>query len=174
MKTVTERGGMRKIKNLAACLVVIGSVFGLIGLAIAANTAQQTVTFQVDAIDEISVSGNPANLAVTTATPGSQPDDDTDNSTSWAVTTNGTNKKMTGDINANMPANVTLQINLTAPTGGSSSGDQALSTTAADLVTTITQVAESGLTIAYTLSATIDAGVVAQDTRTVTLTLTDG
>jgi hypothetical protein len=72
-----------------------------------------------------------------------------------------------------MPANVTLQINLTAPTGGSSSGDQSLSTTAADLVTSVTQVAESGLTIAYTLSATIDAGVVAQDTRTVTLTLTD-
>ena len=162
------------MKNLAALLLVVGLVLGLIGLSIAANTAQQTVTFQVDAIDEISVSGNPGNLAVTTATPGSQPDDDTDNSTSWAVTTNGTNKKMTGGINSNMPANVTLQINLTAPTGGSSSGDQSLSTTAADLVTSVTQVAESGLTIAYTLSATIDAGVVTQDTRTVTLTLTDG
>ena len=161
------------MKNLAASLVVIGFLLGLVGLAIAANTAQQTVTFQVDAIDEISASGNPANLAVTTATAGSQPDDDTDNSTSWAVTTNGSNKKMTGDINANMPANVTLQINLTAPTGGSSTGDQSLSTVAEDLVTTITQLAESGLTIAYTLSATIDAGVVAQDTRTVTLTLTD-
>ncbi|KPL00808.1 MAG: hypothetical protein AMJ91_03255 [candidate division Zixibacteria bacterium SM23_73_3] len=165
---------MRKMKNLAACLVVLGLLFGLIGLALAANTAQQTVTFQVDAIDEVSVSGNPANLVVNTATAGSQPDDDTDNSTSWAVTTNGTNKKMTGDINVDMPANVTLQVNLTAPTGGSSAGDVSLSTTAADLVTTITQVAESGLTITYTLSATIDAGVVAQDTRTVTLTLTDG
>ena len=162
------------MKNLVACLVVFGFLFGLIGLALAANTAQQTVTFQVDAIDEISASGNPANLVVNTAVPGNQPDDDTDNSTSWAVTTNGANKKMTGDVNANMPANVTLQTNLTAPTGGSSAGDMSLSTTAADLVTAITQVAESGLTITYTLSATIDAGVVAQDTRTVTLTLTDG
>jgi hypothetical protein len=173
MKTISERGGMRKMKNLVACLVVFGFLFGLIGLALAANTAQQTVTFQVDAIDEISASGNPANLVVNTAVAGNPPTDDTDNSTSWAVTTNGTNKKMTGDINVDMPANVTLQTNLTAPTGGSSAGDMSLSTTAADLVTTITQVAESGLTITYTLSATIGAGVVAQDTRTVTLTLTD-
>lgn len=165
---------MRDMKKLATGVVVIGLVFALIRLAVAANTAQQTVTFQVDAIDEVSVSGNPANLVVNTATAGSQPDDDTDNSTSWAVTTNGTNKKMTGGINANMPANVTLEINLVAPTGGSSSGDMSLSTTAADLVTSIPPVAESGLTITYTLSATIAAGIVAQDTRTVTLTLTDG
>lgn len=162
------------MKKLATSVVAIGLMLGLIRLALAANTAQQTVTFQVDAINEISVSGNPGALAINTATPGSQPTDDTDNSTSWAVTTNGTNKKMTGDIDANMPANVTLQVNLVAPTGGSSSGDQSLSTTAADLVTSVTGVAESGLTITYTLSATIAAGVVAQDTRTVTLTLTDG
>lgn len=162
------------MRKLAVGVAVVGLVLGLIGLTLAANTAQQTVTFQVDAINEIAVSGNPGNLVINTATPGSQPDDDTDNSTSWDVTTNGTNKKMTGDINANMPANVTLQVNLTAPTGGSSSGDVSLSTTAGDLVTSITQVAESGLTITYTLSATIAAGTVAPDTRTVTLTLTDG
>jgi hypothetical protein len=164
---------MPKMKKLAITVAAIGLMLAFIRLALAANTAQQTVTFQVDAINEISVSGNPGNLVINTATPGSQPTDDTDASTDWAVTTNGTNKKMTGDINANMPANVTLQTNLVAPTGGSSTGDQPLSTTAADLVTAITQVAESGLTITYTLSATIAAGTVAQDTRTVTLTLTD-
>jgi hypothetical protein len=162
------------MKKLATGAAVMGLVLGLVGLALAANTAQQTVTFQVDAINEIAASGNPGNLAVSTATAGSQPDNDTDNSTNWALTTNGTNKKMTGDVDSNMPANVTLQINLTAPTVGSSSGDVSLSTTAADLVTAITQVAESGLTITYTLSATVAAGTVAQDTRTVTLTLTDG
>ena len=49
-----------------------------------------------------------------------------------------------------------------------------LSTTVEDLVTGISAVAESGLTITYTLSATIAAGVVAQAQKTVTLTLTDG
>lgn len=162
------------MKKLATSAAVIAIMFAFIRLALAANTAQQTVTFQVDAINEISVSGNPGDLVINTATAGSQPDDYVDNSTSWAVSTNGTNKKMTGGINADMPASVTLQVNLVAPTGGSSSGDQSLSMTAADLVTSVTQVAESGLTVTYTLSATVAAGVVAVDTRTVTLTLTDG
>jgi hypothetical protein len=175
MKTISERGGMRKTKNLSACLVVLGLLFGLIGLALAANTAQQTVSYEVTAIDEITVSGDPGALVVNTAVAGSEPSADTDNTTTWAVTTNGgtDGKKMTGDINSNMPANTTLEINLTAPTGGSGSGDVTLSTTAADLVTLIDSVAESGLTITYTLSALIAAGVVPQATKTVTLTLTD-
>jgi hypothetical protein len=152
---------------------VLGLVIGISILAMAANTAQQTVTFQVDAINEVSVSGNPADLVVNTATAGSEPNDDTDNTTTWAVTTNESNKKMTGSIDSNMPANVTLQVNLTAPTGGTSQGDVSLTTGDADLVTGVATVAESALGITYTLSATVAAGVVAQDTRTVTLTLTD-
>ena len=144
------------------------------GSAFAGNTATQTVTFEVQAIDEISASGDPGALTISTATAGSQPTDATDNSTTYAVTTNGANKKITGEIDSNMPANTTLQVNLAAPTGGSSAGDVSLSTTAADVVTGVTGVAESGLGITYTLSATIAAGVVASDTRTVTLTLTDG
>ena len=151
------------------CLVLLTS-----SLAYAGNTAQQTVTFEVQAIDEISVSGNPAALIVSTATAGSEPDAVTNNATTYAVTTNGTNKKITGDLDVAMPANTTLQVNLTAPTGGSSAGAVTLSASAADLVTGITQKAESGLTITYTLSATVSAGIVASDSRTVTLTLTAG
>ena len=151
------------------CMAIITA-----GAAFAGNTATQTVTFEVQAIDEISASGDPGALTISTATAGSEPTDATDNSTTYAVTTNGTNKKITGDIDSDMPSNTTLQVNLGAPTGGSSSGDVTLSTTAADLVTGITQRAESGLTVSYTLSATVAAGVVASDTRTVTLTLTAG
>jgi hypothetical protein len=144
------------------------------GTAFAGNTATQSVTFEVQAIDEISASGDPGALTISTATAGSQPTDATDNSTTYAVTTNGTGKKITGDVDAAMPPNVTLQVNLAAPTGGSSAGDVSLSTTAASLVTSVTGVAESGLGITYTLSATIAAGVVTSSSRTVTLTLTDG
>jgi len=142
-------------------------------LGFAGNTATQTVTFEVQAINEISVSGNPGNLVVSTATAGSEPDAATDNSTSYSITTNQSSKKITGAIDLAMPANTTLQINLTAPTGGSSAGNVTITTTAADLVTGIATVAESGLTITYTFSATVDAGVVASDSRTITLTLTD-
>ena len=162
-------GMMKPFLPLLLCLVLLAW-----GAAFAGNTAQQTVTFEVQAIDEISASGNPAALVISTATAGSEPDDATDNTTTYAVTTNGTNKKITGAIDSAMPANTTLQVNLTAPTDGSSAGGVALSATAADLVTGITQKAESGLTITYTLSATVSAGIVASDSRTVTLTLTAG
>jgi hypothetical protein len=160
------------MKKLVPCLFGLGLVFGFCCLTWAGNTAQQTVTYQVDAINEISVSGDPGNLVVNSATAGSEPDEDTDNTTTWAITTNQTARKMTGAIDSNMPANVTLEINLTAPTGGSSAGDVSLSTSDADLVTSIETVAESGLTITYTLSATVAAGVVTQAQKTVTLTLT--
>lgn len=153
---------------LILCLVLV------CGLAFGGNTATQTVTFEVQAIDEISVSTDPGALTISTASAGSEPVDATDNTTTYAITTNGTNKKITGGINSDMPANVTLQVNLGAPGGSSSSGDVSLSSTAADLVTGITQRAQSGLSITYTLSATVAAGVVASGTRTVTLTVTDG
>ena len=141
--------------------------------AMAANTTTQTVTYEVSAINEISDDGDPGALTVSTATAGSEPDDATDSSTTYAITTNGTTKKLTGKIDTAMPANVTLQVNLTAPTGGVGAGDVTLTGTDADLVTSIETVAESGKTIAYTLSATVAAGVVASAQKTVTLTLTD-
>jgi len=172
LHTINKRGGGKEMKKLVVGLLGLGLVFGFNSLTMAGNTAQQTVTYQVDAINEISVSDNPDNLVINSATAGSQPNEDTDNTTTWAITTNQTSRKMTGSINSNMPANVTLEINLIAPTGGVSEGDVSLSSIDADLVTSIETVAESGLTITYTLSATVAAGVVPQAQKTVTITLT--
>ncbi|MGQ9604017.1 MAG: hypothetical protein ACUVUU_07360 [bacterium] len=151
------------------------SVFLLLGAAtvIASNVTTQTVTFQIDAINEISVSGNPGNLVINSATAGSQPNSATDNTTTYSITTNESGKKLTGKIDSAMPTNTTLEINLAAPTGGSSQGDVTLTTTDSDLVTSISQVAQSGLTITYTFSATVSAGTLSSTQRTVTLTLTD-
>jgi hypothetical protein len=160
------------MKKLLFCIVA-GLIMLFCGSAFA-QTATQTVTFQVTAIDEISVSGDPGALIVNSATAGSQPDAATDATTSYAVTTNGSSKKVTGEIDSAMPANTTLAVTLTAPSGGSSAGQVTLTTSAADLVTGISTLAESGMTISYNFSATAAAGVVASDTRTVTLTLTDG
>lgn len=145
-------------------------------LSIAANTATQTITFQVQAVNEISVTGNPAALTVSTATAGSNPDTVTDSSTAYSISTNESTKKITGQITAggNMPANVTLELSLAAPTGGSSSGYVSLNSTgASDLVTAISTIAESSKTITYRLSATVGAGEVVSDTRVVTITLSD-
>ncbi len=155
-------------------LVSVALIFGLYMNAYSADNVAQTVTYEVQAINEITVSGNPGALVISTATAGSQPTAATDATTSYSVTTNGTNKKITGSIDTAMPANTSLLVTLTAPTGGSSAGQVTLSTTAQDLVTGISTLAESGLTISYEFTADAAAGVVASSTKTVTLTVADG
>ena len=137
-----------------------------------AQTANQIVTFQVDAINQISFAGSPS-LVINTATAGSNPTSATAAAT-WAVTTNQTGAKITASIGSNMPAGLTLSANLSAPAGGSSAGAQSLSTTAVDLVTSITKLAQSAIAVQYSLDATPAAGVVSSTTRTVTYTITGG
>ena len=137
-----------------------------------AQSVGQTVTFEVDAINQIAFSGNPS-LVINSATAGSAPASAMAGAT-WAVTTNQSNAKITASINAAMPANVTLSVVLAAPSGATSTGAQSLGTVATDVVTGITQVAQGALAVTYTLSATPSAGVVASTTRTVTYTITGG
>ncbi len=157
--------------NAKRILAIVVLLAGATSVA-AAQTATQTVTFQVDAINQIAFSGSPS-LVINTATAGSNPTNASAAAT-WAVTTNQSNAKITASINSAMPANVTLSVNLTAPAGASSAGAQGLSTTAVDLVTSITQVAQGALAVSYSLAATPAAGVVASTTRTVTYTITGG
>ena len=140
--------------------------------AASAQTATQVVTFQVTAINQIAFSGSPS-LVVNTATAGSAPTSASDASATWAVTTNQSNAKITASINSAMPAGLTLNVALGAPAGTTSIGNS-LGTTAVDLVTGITKLAQSGLTVTYSLDATPAAGVVASTTRTVTYTITGG
>jgi len=140
----------------------------------AGSTATQTVTYEVTAINEISVSGSPAALTVNTATAGSAPTDATDASTTWAVTTNQNGAKITAAIDTAMPTDTTLKVNLAAPTGATSLGAVTLGTTAVDAVTGISQLNESSKTVTYTLSALPTAGVIASASKTVTFTITGG
>ena len=140
--------------------------------AAAGQTATQVITFQVDAINQISFAGSPS-LVVNTATAGSNPTSVTAAAT-WAVTTNQTGAKITASIGSAMPAGLTLSANLTAPAGATSAGSQSLSTTSVDLVTGITKTAQGAMAVSYSLAATAAAGVVASTTRTVTYTITGG
>lgn len=158
-----------RTRSAFLALVAVAVVFA--GKASAQVT--QTVTFQVDAINQISVSGSPAAMAINTAVAGSAPTSVTNAATTWAVTTNQTGSKVTAAINLAMPAGVTLSLLLANPTGATSS-TLALGTIAADAVTTITKLNESAKTVTYTLAATSAAGVVASASRTVTLTMVAG
>jgi hypothetical protein len=161
---------MKKLVALGLMLLLAG----MFGNAYAAGNTDQTVTYQVTSIDEISVSGNPGALIVNTADPGSQPTAVTDASTSFSITTNNSSRKITGSLDSAMPANTSLKVTLTAPTGGASAGQVTLNATAQDLVTGISTLAESGKTISYEFSATLDAGIISSSQRTVTFTIADG
>lgn len=148
------------------------SLLCLCGGAAAAQSATQTLNFQVDAINQIAFTGSPS-LVINTAAAGADPNSVTA-AVTWAVTSNQSNAKITASLNAALPTDVVLRVDLEAPAGATSAGAQALGTTSVDLVTGITRVAQGALGVTYTLSATAAAGVVASTTRTVTYTITGG
>ena len=159
---------MTTTRFLTALALMIGSTSAAI-----AQTATQTVSFQVDAINQIAFSGSPS-LVINTATAGSNPTSATSNTATWAVTTNQAGAKITASIGSNMPAGLTLEVSLAAPAGASSAGSQSLSTTAVDVVSGITRLAQGSLGVTYSLTATAAAGVVSSTSRTVTYTITGG
>jgi hypothetical protein len=159
--------------------LLVLSIVGLLALATAAfaspdNTATQTVNYQVDAINVMSTSGA-ATVHITTATPGAAPTQASDTSTTYQYTSNET-KKITAEINSNMPSGLTLKVTLAAPTAsqGTSAGAKTLSTSAVDVVTEIAPCAsDTGKAITYTLDATPAAGPISAASKTVTFTIID-
>jgi hypothetical protein len=160
--------------NTKKTLAAGGLLMCVAAAASSAQTATQTVTFQVDAINQVGVSGSPS-LTVNSAVPGSAPTPVASTGHTWAVTTNQTGAKITASIASNMPSGLTLQATLgVGSTGATSAGAKTLSTVAQDMVTGLTKVNATGLTLGYTLDATAAAGVVTSSSRVVTFTITGG
>jgi hypothetical protein len=135
------------------------------------NQASHDVSFEVQAINSISVTGSPS-LTIVAANAGSAPTS-VSASASYSITTNELNQKVTASIDSDMPSGVTLSVLLGAPTGASAT-QQSLSTIAKDVLSGVSTLSEAGLSMDYTLSATAAAGVVPADSRTVTYTIVAG
>ena len=162
------------MKKHVLLLVAAASILAFSLNAFAAGTAEQIVTFTIGASNEISVSGPPGLMEILAAEAGSVPEAVIDNNTTISYSTNSSNKKITADIDLDMPTGVTLEAHIAAPGGaqGISQGSKPLSVTASDLVTGISKAAVQDETITYTLSATTTADPIENETRTVTFTLT--
>jgi hypothetical protein len=153
---------------LSAALIVTCA-----GITFGSDVSSHSVSFDFQQINEITVTGSPS-LTVSSAEAGQEPTGVTNSTSSCAITTNGTNKKITASIDSAMPAHVTLKVNVAAPSGsGTSQGDVILTTSAADVVTGISTEADSNMSITYKLDATVLAGVLSTDSVTVTFTLSD-
>jgi hypothetical protein len=123
----------------------------------------------------LQISGNPAAMIITTAVAGSPPTPKTNASTTLRISGSSGSWHVVARLNSNTPAGVTLQVNLAAPAGGSTSvGNVTLDTTNRTLVNNIGNIGNTFCTLTYTLSATVLAGVVASQNRTVTFSILAG
>lgn len=158
------------MKNLFAFALALTLGLSNTGAFAQANRATQNVAINVAEIAVISVSGN-VSMTIATATAGQAPDAATASS-SYNVTTNGTGKKITAELDSNMPTGLTLNATMAAPAGASSAGKTALTKKAVDLVSGITQVRGQGLALNFEAVAKVNAKPDTV-TRTITYTITD-
>lgn len=165
---------MPDTEGMRRCALLMAIAAGVLGGAsrVDAQTAVQRVTFQVNAVNRLAVTGAPSPLTIATANAGSAPTPVSEVGGTYAVTTNETNKKITATLDQALPSGVTLEVQLAAPGGAVSPGPIALTTSGADVVTGISATTASSLGITYRLSATPAAGVMpAPESRLVTFTL---
>lgn len=139
--------------------------------ALGSNVATQTVTFSVCPISEISISGDPPSLVATSAAPGTDMSEVTDNSTYHSITTNGSSENLIVTLDSPMPAGTMLCFMASPPTGAVSHCLE-LDSNNQTAISGITQIAEGNLQISYTFKASVAAGIISPTSRIVTFTLT--
>ncbi len=159
------------MKKLLGIILAGALLFGLTGIAAADNEDSHNVTVNVEAINELAISGGNITLTINSANAGSQPIDATDNTMcdlKW--TTNQTSKKITVATD-NDSQNFTLKVAAQGVNGGTAASEVILDTSAQNFVTGISETL--GICdLSYTASATASQGT-GSDEHEVTYTLTD-
>lgn len=159
---------MKKMSIGFALVLALGAAAGNAG----AQSATQTVSYEVTAVNAFSVSGNPSALVLNSATAGSGLTAASDASTTYSLTTNAATWKVTAALDLAMPSDLQLTMLLAAPGGGATTATTTLTATAADVVSGGTGALNvSAKSITYTLSAPTGIAAVQTGSRTVTLTL---
>lgn len=155
---------MKRLLTLAlTSLLLTGSSFAQ------SNASTQEVSINVEEIDVIAITGS-VNMTINQATAGEAPDAATA-SASYSVTTNGKNRKISAELDQDMPEGLTLYAEMSAPGNSKSKGKTELSNKAKDLVHKLTKVNAAGLDLSYEAVATVDADP-ENVVRTVTYTIT--
>lgn len=156
---------MKRFLSIAlASLLFAGASFAQ------SNASTQQVSIDVEEINVISISGS-VSMTINTATAGEAPDAATASAT-YAVTTNGKNRKISAELDSDMPEGLTLFAEMSAPGDARSKGKVELGSRSKNLVDKLTKVNASGLSLAYEAVATVDADP-DNVTRTVTYTITN-
>ncbi|MCL6590894.1 MAG: hypothetical protein K6U80_13200 [Firmicutes bacterium] len=151
-------------------MLVLAINFGCVSQA--GTSIFQDVTFSVQAINEIAVNGPPRIKEIVTVIEGSRPVKMICAVSSYSISTNETNKKITGFLKRDLPADTNLVICLEAPANATSVGNVALTTMPSDLVIGVGKVAEKGKLITFKFKAPV-SGQNLMFSEIVVLTITD-
>jgi hypothetical protein len=163
-----------RVTSISLRVLGYGAALFLMGAPmLSAQRATQTVTFHVEAIDQIAVQGAPA-LTIATAAAGQAPTSVTATGSTWNVTTNQTGSRITASLASDMPTGLTLSVSLGAPSGATSAGLKVLGTAPVEVISNLTKIAAAGLPLTYQLDAVPAAGVVTTGARVVIFTITGG
>ncbi len=152
------------VLTLAMCAVLASA-------ASAAQSASHTVTVQVNAISELTLTGGDMTLTLNTATAGGQPDSVVSAPCALAWTANQANARITVETSLASPT-FTLKVVAQGLTGGAAAPEVTLSNTAADFITGAGNTT-GACSLRYTAYATAAQGT-GSDVHTVTYTLTAG
>lgn len=161
------------MKKLLGIILAGALLFGLTGIAAAADNGNHSVTVMVNAINELAIDGGGITLTIDSATAGDNPDNATDETTCdlrW--TTNEPNKKIVVKTSKAHPT-FTLKVAAVNATTGTAAGAVTLSTTDQDFVTGISKTF-GACNLSYTAIALASDGTdLTGETHTITYTLTD-
>lgn len=135
------------------------------------SSATATVTWTVDPINSLSISGSPAPYTINTAVAGSHPVCGSDNLTTYSITTNAVGQKITAALDTDMPDGVTLNVCLQAPDGATSMGSVELSSSPQNMVTGISNIAQSDLSILYNMNVNAAAVPAGTSSRIITYSI---
>ncbi len=137
-------------------------------------TATQTLILEVRSVASISVTGDPSPLRITTGEAGSATLSVSDASTSYNITSNRPNMKLSVSVDEPVPPGTRLFVEMEGATGVSAGRVEISDATApVDAVTGIDKGTVTGQTISYVLEADAARGPLAAESRTIILTLTD-
>ncbi len=151
----------------ATFLVVLSA-----GCALAGSSATLTIHYEATPISEIALGDDYINLQVGSSVSGDEPTTYTA-STTYDLTTNGFDGKLSGSIGDDVAGGLSLSAELTPPEGAVGCGEVVLGRSPVDLITGIAPTAAGGLGLTSRLTAGVEAGLVEPSHTLFTLTVTD-
>lgn len=152
-------------------LFALGMFFLLFG-TISANAQQASVQIVDINISEMAVINTSGVLSLNfTAVQAGNTPEPVYATTTYSISTNGANKKITAELDVNLPTGVTIDVEMQPTPNGVSTGKQRLSINPVDLVTGVTRERGTALDVSWEGRATLEAEP-GSHTRFVTFTLT--